>query len=179
MRCFPSGFKGLPKYEVFLEEIKHFPDLDASACYTFMHLLRTGDELLAMDEQILSSMGMRHGRLRLLMILMKSECTSTPADLATKTGVTRATISGLLDGLQKDGLVERHPDPEDRRTIHVRLTPAGKSLLDKVRPVYSRWFSSVIEPLTEPERRQLVSLLEKIQTRLWEVSNNESALPAA
>src|SRR5580704_10138681 len=53
---------GLPKYEVFLEEAKRFPGLDASACYTYLQLLRTGDELLALDEQVLTSYGTRHGR---------------------------------------------------------------------------------------------------------------------
>jgi DNA-binding MarR family transcriptional regulator len=177
MHGFPKVFSTLPKYEIFLEEVKHFPDLDASACYTFMQLLKTGDELLAMDEQVLSSMGVRHGRLKLLMMLLKSDCSSSPADLAKKTGVTRATISGLLDGLQKEGLIERHSNADDRRLIEVRLTPAGKALLDKVRPVYSRWFASVIEPLTEPERQQLVTLLQKIQNRLAQVSTNEPVIP--
>src|SRR6202521_4538457 len=107
--------KGLPRYDVFLETSKHFPQLDASACYTFLQLLRTGDELLALDEQILSSYGTRHGRFNLLMMLLKySDGEATPAGLADKTGVTRATISGLLDGLEKDGLIQRRPDPQDR-----------------------------------------------------------------
>jgi DNA-binding MarR family transcriptional regulator len=171
MRGALTLLKGLPRYEVFLEEAKHFPGLDASACYTFLQLLRTGDELLALDEQVLASHGTRHGRFNLLMMLMKcSEGQATPAGLAEKTGVTRATISGLLDGLQKDGLIERHPDPEDRRLIRVYLTSAGQSFLDKIRPAYSRWFTSIVEPLNEQERQQLVFLLEKIRTRLSELS---------
>src|SRR6266481_1918703 len=105
MRAQLTLLKGLPRYDVFLEEAKHFPGLDASACYTFLQLLRTGDELLALDEQVLTSYGTRHGRFNLLMMLTKcSEGHATPAGLAEKTGVTRATITGLLDGLQKDGL---------------------------------------------------------------------------
>src|SRR6201997_969503 len=163
--------KGLPRYEVFLEEAKHFSGLDASACYTFLQLLRTGDELLALDEQVLASYGTRHGRFNLLMMLMKcTEGQATPASLAEKTGVTRATISGLLDGLEKDGLIERRADPEDRRLIRVHLTPAGHGFLDKIRPGYCRWLSSIVEPLSEEERQQLVILLEKIRTRLGELA---------
>ena len=118
MRGTLTLLKALPRYEVFLEEAKHFTGLDASACYAFLPLLRTGDELLALDEQVLASHGTRHGRFNLLMILMKcTEGKATPAGLAEKTGVTRATISGLLDGLQKDGLIERRSDPQDRRLI--------------------------------------------------------------
>ena len=83
---------------------------------------------------------------------------------------TRATISGLLDGLERDGLIERCPDPEDRRLIRVNLTDAGQSFLDKIRPGYCRWFTSIVEPLDEDERQQLVFLLEKIRTRLSELA---------
>jgi DNA-binding MarR family transcriptional regulator len=162
--------KGLPRYEVFLEEAKCFPGLDASACYTYLQLLRTGDELLELDEQVLNSYGTRHGRFNLMMMLLKySDGEATPAGLAEKTGVTRATISGLLDGLVKDGLVERRPDPADRRLIRVHLTGAGHAFLDKIRPGYCRWLSSIVEPLNEEERQQLVMLLEKIRTRLSEL----------
>jgi DNA-binding MarR family transcriptional regulator len=162
--------KSLPKYEVFLEDSKRFPGLDASACYVFLQLLRTGDDLLAMDELILSSLGTRHGRFVLLMLLHKhGPGEMTPAELAEKTGVTRATISGLLDGLAKDGLVERRPDPQDRRITRLFLTEAGDQLLQRVRPIYSEWFTSVISPLTEDERKQLVFILQKLQERLAEL----------
>jgi DNA-binding MarR family transcriptional regulator len=164
--------KALPRYDVFLTETRDFPHLDASACYTFLQLLRTGDELLALDAQVLSSFGTRHGRFNLLMML--KHCAvgkATPADLAEKTGVTRATITGLLDGLEKEGLVERRPDPENRRSIQVKLTAAGQEFLDRVRPGYCRWFTSVVEPLNQDERQQLLVLLEKIQLRLGEISS--------
>src|SRR6202140_3459783 len=163
--------KGLPRYEVFLEEAKCFPGMDATACYTYLQLLRTGDELLALDEQVLNSYGTRHGRFNLLMILLKySNGQATPAGLAEKTGVTRATISGLLDGLEKDGLIARRPDPQDRRLIRVHLTAIGHGFLDKIRPGYCRWLSSIVEPLNEGGRQQLVMLLEKIRTRLSELA---------
>ena len=163
--------KGLPRYEVFLEQAKCFPDLDASACYTYLQLLRTGDELLELDEQVLTSYGTRHGRFNLMMMLLKyTDGEATPAGLAEKTGVTRATISGLLDGLEKDGLIERRSDPGDRRLIRVNLTAAGHGFLDKIRPGYCRWLSSIVEPLSEEERQQLVMLLEKIRTRLSELA---------
>jgi DNA-binding MarR family transcriptional regulator len=161
--------RGLPKYEVFLEEAKRYPGLDAVACYTYLQLLRTGDELLALDEQILNSYGTRHGRFNLLMMLAKChDGDATPASLAEKTGVTRATISGLLDGLEKDGMIERRTDPDDRRLIRVDITPAGKTFVDGILPGYTRWLSSIVQPLNEEERHLLVTLLEKIRTRISE-----------
>src|SRR6202023_2147809 len=116
---------------------KRFPGLDASACYVFLQLLRTGDELLALDEAILAALGTRHGRFVLLMLLDKhAPGEITPADLAQKTGVTRATISVVLDGLERDGLVQRRPDPQDRRLTRLHLTEGGAKLLDHVRSPY-------------------------------------------
>ena len=90
MRGTLTLLKGLPRYEVFLEEAKHFPGLDASACYTFLQLLRTGDELLALDEQDLASYANRHGRFNLLMMLMKcTEGQATPAGWRQKPGYPR------------------------------------------------------------------------------------------
>jgi DNA-binding MarR family transcriptional regulator len=167
--------KALPRYDVFLEESKQFPHLDASACYTFLQLLRTGDELLALDEQVLSSFGTRHGRFNLLMMLKHCGVgKATPADLAEKTGVTRATITGLLDGLEKDGFVERCPDLENRRSIQVRLTAKGQEFIERVRRDYCRWFTSVVETLNADERKQLLVLLEKVQIRLSEISSQYS-----
>jgi len=164
--------KALPRYDVFLEETKDFPHLDASACYTFLQLLKTGDELLALDNQILSTFGTRHGRFNLLMMLKHCTVgTTTPADLAEKAGVTRATITGLVDGLERDGFVERCPDPANRRSIQVKLTATGQEFLEKVRPGYCRWFTSVVETLNQDEQQQLLVLLEKIQIRLGEISN--------
>jgi DNA-binding MarR family transcriptional regulator len=91
---------------------------------------------------------------------------STPASLAEASGVTRATMTGLLDTLEKDHLTERQTDPSDRRTIHVTLTAKGQALIESLLPDYFRCVSGIMEPLDEVERTMLVSLLQKIQQGL-------------
>ena len=90
----------------------------------------------------------------------------TPATLAEAAGVTRATMTGLIDTLEKDHLVVREPDPSDRRTIHVLLTPEGRARLDAMLPEYFQCVSDILQPLTESERMHLVRLLQKIQAGL-------------
>jgi DNA-binding MarR family transcriptional regulator len=82
----------------------------------------------------------------------------------------------LLDGLEKDGLVERRPDPQDRRLTRLHLTEGGAKLLDHVRSPYCEWFTSIIEPLNQDERLQLVNILQKIQLRLAELAERLPAL---
>lgn len=157
----------VPRYEVLQDAAHHYPGLDPSSCFAFLHLLKTADEILTLDADFLSSMGSRQGRFNLMM--MVAHCAHrfpAAADLAECTGVSRATITGLLDGLQRDGLVERMSDPEDRRVVRVKLTQDGEALLERVRPAYFRWFARILEPLSESEREHLVHLLEKVQARI-------------
>jgi MarR family transcriptional regulator, negative regulator of the multidrug operon emrRAB len=63
-----------------------------------------------------------------------------PSSLAQKLGVTRATMTGLLDGLHKKGLIERRAQASDRRKVGVLLTAGGRRTLDNILPDYYRLF---------------------------------------
>jgi DNA-binding MarR family transcriptional regulator len=164
MPAYRTLLKGLPRYEVFREGLSSSLEIDPSACYTFLRLLHFGDELLSREEEFLAPWGTSPGRFHLLMVLMHCpEGASNPAALAEWKGVSRATITGLLDGLEKDGLIQRQADPSDRRIIRVNLTDAGREFLEKITPPYAQWLTDIVGPLSEEERRHLVTLLEKVR----------------
>lgn len=169
--------KDLPRYECLLEAAKKFPDLDPSACEVFLTLLRTGDEVFRVVEDSYSSHGLSHGRFGVLMLLWRSSMAEdeaeegacclpagplTPAELADAAGVTRATMTGLIDTLERDGLAKRVRDPHDRRRMSVNLTPKGRKHLDSILPVHFRDMAEIMNPLKESERKTLVRLLTKI-----------------
>jgi DNA-binding MarR family transcriptional regulator len=169
--------KELPRYECLLEASRQFPDLDPSAAEAFLHLLRTGDESFRVVETNLAEHHLTQGRFGVLMALWgrcraeeKRDAPLSPAELAAHTGVTRATITGLVDTLERDGLVTRTPDPEDRRMMAVVLTPRGEKLLQKVLPSHFRKMAALMEPLSEAERKTLVRLLTKILARAAELA---------
>jgi DNA-binding MarR family transcriptional regulator len=87
----------------------------------------------------------------------------TPAELADAAGVTRATMTGLIDTLERDGFVKREPDPDDRRMMSVRLTAAGERFLREFMPGHFQAVASLMSPLSEAERKTLVRLLGKLQ----------------
>ncbi len=158
--------KNLPRYECLIEASRSFPDLDPSACQAFLHLLRAGEELVHNSEAYFSQRHLSRGRFAVLMqLLNKSEQTSrprTPAELAEATGVTRATMTGLIDTLERDGLVRREHAPDDRRMMLVHLTERGREALLEVLPGRFQHMASFMGPLSETERRTLVQLLGKI-----------------
>ena len=92
-----------------------------------------------------------------------------PSTLADKLGVTRATMTGLLDGLRKEGLIERRIQPEDRRKVGVLLTDNGHRILDKILPDYYRHYAKLTNYLDEGERQTLISLLKKVNQGLSSV----------
>jgi DNA-binding MarR family transcriptional regulator len=164
--------KDLPRYECLLEAAQAFPDLDPSASEVFLHLLRTGDEAFRVTEEHFHARGLSQGRFTVLMLLWDKACGKThvltPAQLAEKAGVTRATMTGLIDTLERDGMVTRKPDPGDRRQLSVELTSRGTSFLNKILPEHFRRISSLVEALSESERRTMVRLLGKIAARATE-----------
>lgn len=177
--------KDLPRYECLLESAKEFPELDPSACEAFLHLLRTGDEVFSVAERNLAQHHISQGRFGVLILLWGSaqrrnvemETTGpcapgprTPAELADAAGVTRATMTGLVDTLERDGLVRREPDPDDRRMMSVRLTEKAEEFLRKLLPTHFKLMAQLMAPLSEIERKTLVGLLTKILLSASELS---------
>jgi DNA-binding MarR family transcriptional regulator len=97
--------------------------------------------------------------------------------LADEAGVTRATMTGIVDTLERDGLVSREPDPHDRRTVRLQLTQEGQAFVEGMLPGWFKCVSSVIGPLDESERKTLVDLLHKIQTGLTSAPNLKTESP--
>lgn len=158
--------KDVPRYECILDASRHFPDLDPSACEVFLNLLCTADDIYRTREALLAKRNLSSGRFMVLMQLLNKQENRpqpmTPAELAGTTGVTRATMTGLIDTLERDGLVKRQPDPDDRRMMFVHLTAEGHALLTATLPEYFKEMSALMHPLNEAERKTLVRLLAKI-----------------
>ncbi|MBL9209791.1 MAG: MarR family transcriptional regulator [Opitutaceae bacterium] len=166
--------KDLPRYECLLEAAREFPALDPSATEVFLHLLRCGDEAFRVVDSHLAQHEITQGRFGVLMALwgncQRSGCQMplTPAELADRTGVTRATITGLVDTLERADLVTRTPHPEDRRMMSVGLTKRGEKLLARIMPEHFRRMAWLMAPLSEHDRRTFVRLLTKVLARAAE-----------
>ena len=177
--------KDLPRYECLLEAAQRYPELDPSACEVFLHLLRAGDEASLHTEQTFACHGISQGRFGVMMQLLApaGECSGpiglTPAELADRTGVTRATITGLVDTLERDGYVSRAVDAHDRRMQRVCLTQKARDLMRQILPEHFQRMASLMAPLDETERRNLVALLNKVLQHASTLNAPEVAAPAA
>lgn len=107
-------------------------------------------------------------RVRLLLAVASgsAEETSTRmSDIALDLGVTARTITTMVDALEREGLVERVPDPQDRRAISLILTEAGKDSVPDIQAALNDISASVTAPLSGAEQEALHTLLTRLIER--------------
>ncbi len=142
--------------------------VEPTAVFAALRMLRVADDLAhALELHLQSRYEISTGRFALLMILDRHpDLELTPSDLAERAGVTRATVTGLLDSLEKDGFVARRTHPRDRRRVAAELTEAGRGFIRDTLPDHAKRLGGVTRLLSEAERQQLLGLLEKISAGL-------------
>lgn len=157
--------RDLPTTAVLEKFAERYPDADITAISSFLHLLRVATDLSIALDTCLSKHGLLQGRWWVLILLMReSSKTATPSVLADKAGVTRATMTGLIDGLEQVGLVERVFAKDDRRSVVIHLTEAGQAKLDVVMPDYYRRLRQCMQALDEKKREELHLILDLINS---------------
>jgi DNA-binding MarR family transcriptional regulator len=98
--------------------------------------------------------------------------------IAERLLITTASMTSLLDTLERKAMVRRRPHPTDRRKILVSITPAASRLVDELLPVIHAAQAEIFTPLTAAERRTLIGLLARVQTRLGELVDLPLPTPA-
>ncbi|MDQ7026350.1 MAG: MarR family transcriptional regulator [Anaerolineae bacterium] len=82
--------------------------------------------------------------------------------------VTSGNITGIIDQLVKENLVERSPDPHDRRAYQVKLTEKGIAAFDEMAILHRGWIADLNAGLSDEEQKILHGLLEKLNESLQE-----------
>ena len=83
-------------------------------------------------------------------------------ELARHLGVTRPAVTGLVDRLIAQGLVNRQGDPRDRRVVRVHLTPKGRRVLDNIWSQKRRMLQQVFGRISPADRSQYLGTLERV-----------------
>lgn len=90
----------------------------------------------------------------------------TAGQLSAATMVTSGAITNRIDRLVSRGLVDRVTDPDNRRSVLITLTRAGRDLANEVVAHHAAYEAELLEPLSGRERDQLAGLLRKLLTGL-------------
>lgn len=127
----------------------------------------------AVDErcaQMLADVGLSEGRFAVLLLLEKRQLAKqpalNPAEIAENLGVTRATVTGLIAGLERDGLLRREADDSDGRRSRLSLTPAGAQVIAEVLPRYSHWLGGAMRGVSAADAATFAAVLAQMADNL-------------
>jgi DNA-binding MarR family transcriptional regulator len=161
----PSGAPPAPRLDraAFEDE---FPGASASAAEVGVQLVRTAEAFLGV-----ANPGLRRHELspsaRQALAVLEGAGEPLPAGVvAARLLVTTASMTAVLDTLERRGLVRRQPDPADRRRVLVAITERGRALVDAFLPEIAALQAAACATLSEAEREVLVELLRRIAAQL-------------
>ena len=158
------------KGELLQKTVQRYPDLEASAIEAITTLDRVSRGIKSQINCPLERYGLSEGKFFVLCYLMTQGLmehqASGPSDIAEHLGVTRATITGLLDGLERDDFLERRHDNRDRRALTIHMTEKARRVLEEFMPTAVRNANEVMAVLDEQERQTLIRLLNKIEAKM-------------
>lgn len=161
--------RDLPKYEALLALADRYPELDVTAVEACLTFLKTAYDVHQVFDAHFAAYDLSMGKFTVLMLLYQADRALipeeflTPSECATMAGVTRATITGLLDGLARQDWIERRSHPDDRRRQIITLTASGRQRLEGILPGHFRLISAMSQQLTPDEITTLKALLLKLQ----------------
>lgn len=133
------------------------PDLDLGAMELIGRLGRLVAYLGRAVDETFARHGIAHGEYDVLAALRRSGApfTLTPSELADTLMLSRGGMTSRLDRLERAGLVERRANVDDRRSLLIRLTDAGRALVDEVTTEHVAHEQDLLVDLSARDRQAL------------------------
>ncbi|ABS02537.1 transcriptional regulator, MarR family [Kineococcus radiotolerans SRS30216 = ATCC BAA-149] len=140
------------------------PQLDVEPLEVLSRVARLARHLDRLRRGAFSAHGLETWEFDVLAALRRagSPHELSPGQLLVETLVTSGTMTNRVDRLATRGLAERRPDPDDRRGVRVRLTPAGAAVVDAAMADLVRAEHRMLDVLPREERRALATLLRRV-----------------
>lgn len=101
-----------------------------------------------------------------------------PTQLSHAQHVKKNTISSLLRGLEENGLIERNPDPNDKRGYLIKITQTGKDMIKRTGPYRLKLMNDLASGLTPDEKKQLIQLLGKLRKSIKDTESYKIRQPS-
>lgn len=140
------------------------PDLDTTLLAVSTRLVRLGRYLDRTVADHLAPFGLHEGEVNVLAALRRSgpPYVLTPTALYRSLLVSSGAMTNRLDRLEQAGLLERTPDPDDRRRVRVGLTAAGRELVDAAFADYLRALAELFTDLDADRAVEVADVLREV-----------------
>ena len=133
----------------------------------FVELMGAERRLRARDQKCAAG-DLTQGQIRALFAIdVKGEATA--GELAKAGDLSPASVSSMLDHLERDGIVERRRSAEDRRVVVVTLTESGRALLNKKRTAWRARSAAALEGLDDAALRAAADVMHRLAGMLDEL----------
>ena len=147
---------------------ERYPNTSARATECAMNLIFTADLLVKRISGLLQPFDLSPASGLVLSILADSESPLSPHKIADRLIISRATVTGLIDSLERRGYVRRLPHQSDRRMLLIELTDTGRHVAHAFRPIVHQHQKVWLEALNEKEQQQLIDSLQRVQATLMD-----------
>ena len=167
----PPSF-GLVRVDADFEE--EYPGADTTCTEAYASLCRTGEALLGeLDRRVRMTFGVPQAAATALAVLDGAGEPLTPSQVSDRLLIPSATMTATLDVLERRGWIRRVPNPDDRRSTLIEITPDGRATVDQLLPGIRTLEKAMLSALTPGERTQLLDLLAKILTRAADIATEQ------
>ncbi|MBJ3777445.1 MarR family winged helix-turn-helix transcriptional regulator [Acuticoccus mangrovi] len=144
---------------------------EADALRLWLRLFATANRVEGeLSRRLRSEFSMTLPRFDLMAQLAKAPEPIALGELSRRLMVTNGNVTGLVDRLVDDGLVERRVAKEDRRSAVVSLTSAGRALFDTMAKAHRGWVEGLFAGLDDASRAALSTLLKEARTSVEEAT---------
>jgi DNA-binding MarR family transcriptional regulator len=145
---------------------ERYPGASPKATETAMNLVRTADLLVKRIVDLVQPFDLTPSSGLVLGILADAEAPLPPNQIAERLIISRASVTSLLDSLERRGYVQRLPHSTDRRMLLIQLTPKGRQIAHEFRLVVHQNEKVWLATLSEDEQDHLISVLRRLQDAL-------------
>ncbi len=158
-----------------------YPDMDLEMVGFFAQTMMIFHHVPIMMEGYFKRLGLSKARFGVLIQLHPIEDPDgvSIGELLEYYKVSSATMTGVIDTLEGEGLIERVRSVRDRRKVHVRITAAGRAFMDEFLPAHQANIARFVSQLTTPEQETLMTLLGKLQSGIATALAEPEAAQAA
>lgn len=154
----------IPGWEELERHKKIIPEINPAAVIAMLEIKAVGEQIQqAVLDVLMQEHHLSEGKFCTMIVLHQNgENGASPSFLAEKVGVTRATISTMLQRLEHEGMVAMHPAERDGRGKIAVLTEKGKAFMEEILPPHYLRVTRLMEKLSEEEQKELIRLLKKM-----------------
>jgi DNA-binding MarR family transcriptional regulator len=147
---------------------REMPGVDTTPMALVGRLLRASRHLQRDIERRLAAFGLNITEFNVLAALRRtgSPYRMAPVELSRSLLLSSGGLTKRIDRLELHGFIERSPDPDDRRSVLVGLTPAGRELIEEAVSAHLRNEAVLIAPLSPEQRDALTGVLRTLLVSL-------------